>query len=858
MSEDQGLHAGSVPPGSLPVIDERRIRHSLRERFRFEKPSSKAVGELSGHHIRTSSVDAAEESEGRAASVTSGTVSWPSRDSSAPQSPDPAKPPGLNSFFSATWGRRPTSSTNSSSSTLLPQQLSSDFSAKGPGDGNQQQLVQPRDALLQYLRKHHAKDIQLAIFDSQRIKEEKNATINQYHVILKLDPLRFTEFDASLGNLLIAGTCSHLDFENACFHLLDAALSPTGAGFPEYVRVSVRLAYLPTFQEAQYASAQIRRRYGDKQADETFVKVRGEISGLYHTVHVVYSYLYRCTYHKCRNPNTLHITPDAQRHRVIKREADGENLMTTTSATLHEIDLTCSSCGKTMLESPVDRVTTGDHIELVGTLVPMRGHCVGYRYVTDYKMLVKVNNAHVLNWVPSLSDSRSYKDQVNLKENHLRTARKPDLFGLGGDVLPDPILALQHETLSPYAFTQKLVDSFCDQVVPRAFWRKAKLSMLLSLVSMPTALKPKVKAATPRQGIHILLHSDSRIPALERLVSSAVTLRRSCKWTFGSGTKHSKLNSSWAACSDGKSTASAKANSGIMMAELDKFSKGMAEELDDELAKLQEPAVGTVRKENLRVNSFCLWASAAVLNKKNGRSYQQGQTKQPMLQHQLPQPLGPLLSKFDIMLNLRNSSDGQFDELLARHILAHPVNEPCDIRNEFHLTLDDFAQFLHVAANIEVKLSEDCQLLLRSYFSALRTLVGNIANGSESMFATMETLVRLTSAHAKLCLRDTALVDDALVRFGYYCRSIINDNAQRVAGTSILLVEESMALSMGVSIMGFTSLPQDQENLTVLFGAGYSNGTANDVSDQGDSMEVDSVMGEDDDEFTPSDQPFNR
>ncbi|KAJ3038015.1 Minichromosome maintenance domain-containing protein 2 [Rhizophlyctis rosea] len=163
---------------------------------------------------------------------------------------------------------------------------------------------------------------------------------------------------------------------------------------------------------------------------------------------------------------------------------------------------------------------------------------------------------------------------------------------------------------------------------------------------------------------------------------------------------------------------------------------------------------------------------------------------------------------------------------MAAHILWEAMggsHDPDEKKrgNPFYLSHEDFMQFIYVASNIDVQMTSECQSFLRMYFAALRRLVGSISLGHESMFATMETLIRIATSHAKLCLRDKALVDDALI--------------------SVMLVEESMSLAYNVSILGFKSLPQDQENLQVLYGqpavgGGSGEGEVPDQNEDVDSM----------------------
>lgn len=67
------------------------------------------------------------------------------------------------------------------------------------------------------------------------------------------------------------------------------------------------------------------------------------------------------------------------------------------------------------------------------------------------------------------------------------------------------------------------------------------------------------------------------------------------------------------------------------------------------------------------------------------------------------------------------------------------------------ISLDDFANFIYLSSNIQVaQLDETCKNFLTKYFTTLRALNGKIVVGNDSMFVTMETLIRLSIAHAKV------------------------------------------------------------------------------------------------------------
>ncbi|TPX70398.1 hypothetical protein SpCBS45565_g01786 [Spizellomyces sp. 'palustris'] len=333
---------------------------------------------------------------------------------------------------------------------------------------------------------------------------------------------------------------------------------------------------------------------------------------------------------------------------------------------------------------------------------------MGTRFVSTYRMFIRVNSARKLNWAPELSAN------LNLGKAWTLNTQKPDVFGRGTDLLPQVFLRMQQANLSPYAFSQKLVDSFCPSPLTQA--RDGVLFVELDKLYRKEVMSLSEVAATPI--LRGLAHGDQIVP-----------LHANC----------------------------------------------------------------------------CVWGSACINNAKNKRWDPEEKTS---LEKTVKEAVKPLLGKFDIVLNLcQSSTKSKHDEIISTHILSQEMRKLNDQQHDdelkadqFYVSHEDFVQFIHAASNITVKLSPECQTFLRSYFSALRRLVGNIPSAADSMLAKMETLIRLACCHAKLCLRDTALIDDGLV--------------------SILFVEETMAAAHGISILGFNSLPNDQENLHVLFGPG--------------------------------------
>ncbi|KAI9146293.1 hypothetical protein BKA69DRAFT_8801 [Paraphysoderma sedebokerense] len=110
---------------------------------------------------------------------------------------------------------------------------------------------------------------------------------------------------------------------------------------------------------------------------------------------------------------------------------------------------------------------------------------------------------------------------------------------------------------------------------------------------------------------------------------------------------------------------------------------------------------------------------------------------------------------------------------------------------------EDFVQYLNLASEIEVSLSPECQAMLQAYFLINRKLRSEA--GHRVDMDVMRNLVTLAMAHARLCFRNVAIMDDSLV--------------------SIMLMEESLTTRFHHSVLGFShELPNDEENLVKLFG----------------------------------------
>ena len=91
------------------------------------------------------------------------------------------------------------------------------------------------------------------------------------------------------------------------------------------------------------------------------------------------------------------------------------------------------------------------------------------------------------------------------------------------------------------------------------------------------------------------------------------------------------------------------------------------------------------------------------------------------------------------------------------------MNESLDASQQCRMEFEDFQKFLYVASNISITTSPECEEILIRYLEALRSRDDD--NHYTAFEISFKKLITVAAAHAKLCLRNMILVDDAVVRY---------------------------------------------------------------------------------------------
>ncbi|CAG8451760.1 447_t:CDS:10 [Paraglomus occultum] len=366
---------------------------------------------------------------------------------------------------------------------------------------------------------------------------------------------------------------------------------------------------------------------------------------------------------------------------------------------------------------------------------------------------------------------------VESLNNHDRLMQTSEYFTL-----------LQSANLSAWSFTQRVVDVFCEDVAPTKAYRKIKLCLLLSLISISE--KP-VKHINSFNKLHLLIICDKYNNTVRRLLRHVSNFTRHEEWTYGIGNKRQPLFSveygekkprSEAAL---ESTILSRVDDGILLVDMETLSKKDVNDVRQVMTPTSQPTLETQYHQLCMDIDACLWAWSTT--RKTTTKGKNLPTHKDVNQYGV---------ESSCKADCRETVDSETSNSLINHVFdQYSENGKLNGR----VSLEDFKSYIVAARSIEVTLSKECKDLLRKYYLTFRKLKGG-SHGYSSSTALLETLLTLAICHAKLCLRSVGSLDDALA--------------------SVLLVEESIATKYGSSrsLLGFSILCDDQENLHNLYG----------------------------------------
>ena len=304
---------------------------------------------------------------------------------------------------------------------------------------------------------------------------------------------------------------------------------------------------------------------------------------------------------------------------------------------------------------------------------------------------------------------------------------------------PEQLEKLKDDAKNP-DFIKSIVDSFVPQVYGN---KNIKLSILCMMAGGVEGQK--------RADINILLAGDPSM-AKSVLLVEANKITHKSMYTSGRGASAAGLTIGMIKTSDGRMLAMA----GVLplmsggIAYIDEFDK-MNKDDRSAIHPAMEQQKVTIAKAGTTLTLPAKTAILAAANPKYGR-FDSSQT----LTDNIDIP-PPLLSRFDLIWVIKDEINLAEDLAKANHVLDTFENNNKEIIRKY--TKEELTEYLNYVKTLKPKLSPTIRKKIISIYEKLRDLArkDDVVVGIRQL----EALVRLSTAYAKLTLRDT--VDDVCV-----------------------------------------------------------------------------------------------
>ncbi|KAK3796892.1 hypothetical protein RRG08_055726 [Elysia crispata] len=121
----------------------------------------------------------------------------------------------------------------------------------------------------------------------------------------------------------------------------------------------------------------------------------------------------------------------------------------------------------------------------------------------------------------------------------------------------------------------------------------------------------------------------------------------------------------------------------------------------------------------------------------------------------------PLLSRFDLVLVLLDSQNEQWDRIVSSFILEgkHPSRLDGDKKNVW--SMDRMQAYLTLIKSLTPKLGPQSSRIIQAYYRAQRG--ADDRNAARTTMRLLQSMIRLSQAHARLMYREEVTVQDAVV-----------------------------------------------------------------------------------------------
>ena len=340
------------------------------------------------------------------------------------------------------------------------------------------------------------------------------------------------------------------------------------------------------------------------------------------------------------------------------------------------------------------------------------------------------------------------------------------------EISPDEEKIIQGLVRSPGIY-ERLVDSFAPHITEHQTVKEA-----IMLLIVGANQKQRADGSKSRGDINIFLVGDPGTAKSEMLKFCARIAPRGL-YTSGRGSTAAGLTA-----------AVVKDKTGMMMLEagavvlgdqglvcIDEFDK-MKPEDSSALHEVMEQQSASIAKGGIVATLNARTSILAAANPTGGR-YDTFKT----IIDNVRTPI-PLLTRFDLIFIIRDVASVQRDERIARHILARHTNRGFTNRNV--IDPDMLTKYFAYAKRFKPEMTAEAEEVILKYYLDMRK-----GETSETINATprqLEGIIRLSTARARLLMKDSVEAEDAERAIYLLNRSLEEAGYDREAGRVDLMV----------------------------------------------------------------------
>ncbi|KAK6094300.1 hypothetical protein MT418_005370 [Batrachochytrium dendrobatidis] len=264
-----------------------------------------------------------------------------------------------------------------------------------------------------------------------------------------------------------------------------------------------------------------------------------------------------------------------------------------------------------------------------------------------------------------------------------------------------------------------------DSFVHPDLWRKLKLSLLLSLASVPRSCDA-VDVCGTDQPIHVLIVIDSHNPLVDRLISLIGSLKRFSRWTKSPNGRLMPLMTTNIQCAHPYIQAGAISFSkgGIFYVSTDAMKSADMDDLEQHLSQQQRYCI---QKDEITLSVSTECAVWMIASTDSLVAFKTSKNSTPVscmdhVQSGVQPSFSKLIQHMDIVINLGSSTNVAVDQSLSSAVLSAELN-PQTHQSEMTQQL---AQWIEVTSAIHVKMLPNCQKFISAYVTLSRKLFPDI------------------------------------------------------------------------------------------------------------------------------------